>query len=92
MAMKSLGQTESMQVPGKKFLEKKPGNKNFGKKVRIFSNPGKHSQSCALNSCDFFPKTFFPNIFFLVSGQTKRKGLLMISPVSMVDADFISSH
>ena len=27
--------------PGKKFLEKKPGNKNFGKKVQIFSSPWK---------------------------------------------------
>jgi len=32
-AVSNLGSSESCKdVPGKKFLEKKPGNKNFGKK------------------------------------------------------------
>ena len=46
------------KVPGKTVSEKKPGNKNFGKKIRIFSSPWKKNvtgiKSCVLDSWDYF--------------------------------------
>jgi len=49
------------KVPGKKFLEKKPGNKNFGKKVRILSILEKNVTGNKV-LCFEFLGHFFPKI------------------------------